>query len=155
MYKRVFTFCILFAFLAVVTLSGCVSEETDPKKAAKEADIKRLLDLTGSAKLGMQVMEQLIASFKRSMTQVPAKFWDEFLAEVDANELVKLTIPIYDKYLSHSDIKALITFFETPAGKRFIKAQPMILQESMAAGQKWGAKIAQKVMQKLEEKGYK
>lgn len=155
MKKRSLTFCALLAFIAALVFPHPGCGENNPEKAAKREDIKKLLELTGAAKLGIQVMEQMISSFKRSMPQIPAKFWDEFLAEVQVDDLIHLITSIYDKYLSHADIKALIVFYESPAGKRYVKAQPLIVRESMTAGQKWGQEIAKKVMKKLQEKGYK
>jgi len=101
------------------------------------------------------VMEQLIPSYKKALPQIPVEFWNEFSAEVNTDDLVNLIIPIYDKHVSHADIKELIKFYESPLGKRFIEIQPVLLRESMVVGQKWGQQLGQKIMQKLQEKGYK
>ena len=77
-----------------------------------------------------------------SSPDIPAKFWTEFSAGVNTKEILSLMIPIYDKYLSHNDIKAMIHFYQSPAGKRLITAQPKIAQESMMVGQQWGERIA-------------
>ena len=76
------------------------------------------------------------------------------MAEVNANELVELVIPIYGKYLTHNDVKQLIRFYKRPVGKKLIEVQPMIMQESMMIGQEWGLKIAEKVVKSLKDKGY-
>ena len=57
--------------------------------------------------------------------------------------------PVYDKNLSHDEVKALIKFYTSPEGKRVIAAMPKIQRESMVIGQQWGEKIAQRVAQKL------
>ena len=61
-----------------------------------------------------------------------------------------LTIPIYQKHLTQEDIAALNKFYDSPAGKKMIKVQPLIMQESMAVGQAWGQKIAQEVINKYQ-----
>lgn len=152
--------CILIVFVLVLfftssTFSAPAEEQTAAENAAKREDIKKLLELTGAAKLGVQVMEQLIPNYKKALPQVPVKFWDEFLADANPDEMINLIIPIYDKHVSHADIKELITFYESPVGKRFIKIQPVLLRESMVVGREWGTQLAQKIMQRLKEKGYK
>jgi hypothetical protein len=124
------------------------------ESSAKQNDIRSLLNLTGASERGMQVMNHMVAIYKQSNPGVAHKFWDEFMAEIDSNELVEMIVPIYDKYLTHDDIKGLIEFFETPVGRKFIQVQPKIMQESMIVGQQWGQQIGQKVTRKLKEQGY-
>ena len=61
-----------------------------------------------------------------------------------------MTIPIYDKNFSHEDIRGLIAFYQTPLGATLIEKLPVIAQESMAAGMKWGEEIGQKAVAKLQ-----
>jgi hypothetical protein len=155
MKKCLLIFFVLLLSLTASTFSASVEEQTAAEKKAKQEDIKKLLELTGAAKLGIQVIEQMIPSFKKSLPEVPVKFWEEFLAEANADDMVNLIIPIYDEHISHADIKVLIKFYETPAGKRFVKIQPELVRESMATGQKWGRQLALKIMEKLKKKDYR
>ena len=118
--------------------------------AAKEQDIRKLLDLTGSGKLGVQVMEGMIANFKQANPNVPEAFWSDFMKEVSPNGLVDLIVPIYDKHFTHDDIKGLIQFYEGPLGKKVTSSMPQITQESMAVGQKWGMDLGMKIQTKLQ-----
>ncbi|HEX9934648.1 MAG TPA: DUF2059 domain-containing protein [bacterium] len=147
---RLFFSWMVFLIFAVSSAAAQNADST----AEKREDIKRLMVLTGAGNIGMQVMNQLTESFKKSLPQVPNGFWDDYMAEVDASSLVQLCVPIYERHLSHSDIKELIRFYESPAGQRLIKVLPVIMQESMEAGQRWGQEIGQKAVQKLREKGY-
>jgi len=61
-----------------------------------------------------------------------------------------MTIPIYDKHLTHEEIRGLIAFYQTPLGAKLIAKMPAIAQDSMAVGMKWGGEIAQKAMAKME-----
>jgi hypothetical protein len=118
--------------------------------AAKQADIQKLMNLTGAGNLGMQAMDQMIASMKGAMANVPDKFWTEFRKEVNADELVTLILPVYDKHLSHAEIKELIKFYETPVGRKMISVMPAITAESMQVGQQWGMHVAMRAKQKLD-----
>ena len=123
-------------------------------ESAKREDIRKLLVLTGSGKLGVQTMNMMIQTFKRTNPEVPQKFWDEFAREVKEDELVDLVIPIYDKHYTHDEIKQLIEFYESPVGQKSIRVMPQIVQESQAAGQRWGRELALKVQKRLQEEGH-
>lgn len=67
-------FCLLFAFASCALLNtGAVAQAG--RNPAKDKAIRRLLELTGAAKLAQQSMEQMIASMKQAMPAVPAEFW--------------------------------------------------------------------------------
>jgi hypothetical protein len=114
----------------------------------KEQDIRRLLVLTGSDKLAEQIMSQMMATLDADGSD--KKFWDDFRAEIDTEGLIRMTIPIYDKHLTHEEIKGLIAFYQTPLGAKLIEKLPAIAQDSMAAGMKWGQEIAMKAMARME-----
>lgn len=141
----------LFLLIFFVTQFSLLQAEDSE---AKKADIKKLLQLTKSGELGIQAMNQMIGTFKTTMPSVPEKFWEDFMKEIKADDLVNLIVPIYEKHFTHDDIKGLIAFYETPVGQKFIQTQPAIAQESMEAGQKWGQELGMKVAQKLKEGGY-
>jgi hypothetical protein len=117
------------------------------------ADIRQLLEVTGQAQLGKQVLDQMFAQFRTTMPQVPAAAWDELQARLKPEQLVDMVIPIYARHLQQEDIRALIAFYQSPAGQRFVAAQPVILQESMAAGSVWGQEVAKEVAEDLTKKG--
>ncbi len=142
-----------FATVGTGTLGFAQSKVAET--AGKREDIEKLLRVTGSAQMGIQVMNQMIESMKTAMPQVPAEFWSEFQKEVDPDELTQLVVPVYDRYLTHDDVKQLIAFYETPAGKKLVSVQPSIVKDSMRAGETWGQQVARRVLSRLEEKGYK
>ncbi len=135
--------------VAVLFAGSGASEPAKEDPRQKKRDIRKLLEVTGAGNLGKQVMDQMMAAMKPSMPDVPDEFWTAFAKETDMGELIEEIVPIYDKHLSHDDIKASIAFYETPAGRRIIKALPKITHESMLAGQKWGQRIAFKAITKL------
>jgi len=153
MKSRIFIMVVLVVVASVVSVSA--EDKATSRSAEKRADIRRMMELTGAGKIGTQFMDQLITIFKQGKSGVSDKFWEDFQAEVDANELVEMVIPIYEKYLTHDEIRGLIKFYESPVGKKLIEVQPKIMQESMMAGQKWGQQLGEKIANKLREQGYK
>jgi hypothetical protein len=134
-----------------------VSRGIDP---AKQADIRKLMDLTGATSLGEQLMragmEQFRASVLDSQPDNPRakQFVDAFVAgfqkHFDAKSLSETEIPIYDKYLTAEDIKGLLEYYSSPLGRRMLKVLPEIAQESQAAGFSLGQKAAQQTMEDLK-----
>lgn len=124
------------------------------QSVTKTDNIKKLLELTGSGKLGVQVGQSMIGSFKNNYPNVPEAFWNDFLKEFNSDVLINMIIPIYDKFYSESDIKELTEFYQSPLGKKMIATMPQIAQESMQVGQAWGKEIGEKVFANLKEKGF-
>lgn len=141
----------ILTLITLVVFALHVSAQTNTKREK----IKTLLELSGSSKLGVQVAKTMIDAFKKNYTDVRAEFWEEVAKEISADDLIKLVIPIYEKYYSEEDIDQLINFYRSPIGKKMQEVTPLLTQESMAAGQVWGREIAEKVVAKMKEQGYK
>ncbi len=112
----------------------------------KEQDIKLLIntmDMVKGAKKGVEMMFEQMSKMGIDNQAIKA-----VTENINYNELVDLYIPIYDKNFTHEDIKELIAFYNTPVGKKYIEKQSVILEEGMKAGQAWGMKLAQKIMEK-------
>lgn len=133
--------------VSIIAMSfGTYAETSD----AKQADIRNLMELTGAADMGEQMLNQMLPMLKQSVSGVPDEFWTELMSEIDINEMVELCIPSYDKYFTHDEIKGLLKFYETPLGKKMIQVQPQIMQECMVVGQQWGQQIGIKATQKIQ-----
>ena len=136
-------------------LSFCVlSLSANAQSSSKSKKINQLLELTGSAKMGIQIMDQMINTFKSSHSTVNEQFWEDFKKEIKMDDINNIIIPIYDKYYTENDIDQLIVFYNSPIGKKMISTMPQVMQESIAAGQKIGKEIGEKVITQLKAKGY-
>lgn len=140
--------------LLLLALVVALSSTAFAQSNTKTEKIRKLLVVSGTGELSMQAMKTMVDMYKQSYTHVDQSFWDEFLKEANANTLINLLIPIYDKYYSEEDVTKLIAFYESPIGQKMVKALPGITQESMMAGQEWGKLLSEKVVNRLKEKGY-
>ncbi len=147
------TSALALTALLSISFGTAQAEPAKHVDTAKQKDIRHLLQLTGAAALGQQVMNQMLETFKTTLPNVPANFWTEFAKEINADELVERVIPVYDKQLSGPEIKDLIAFYETPTGKKLIKVMPAIASESMTIGKDWGRAVGEQVMTKLRKQG--
>lgn len=123
-------------------------------RIAYEAQIRELLEITGSAKMGIQVLDQLVDSFKKAAPQVPDSFWDEFRADVDGDLLADMVVPIYARHFTEAEIEAMLAFYRTEEGQSVVRKLPLVMQESMAAGRRLGQKLAERALARLKERGY-
>ena len=142
--KRILITCILCGLVAFGF----------SQSPSKVENIKKMLELSGAGKLGIQVAENMLTSFTKSLPDVPKEFWDDFKKQMNPEDINNLVIPVYDKYYTDSDIQQLIDFYQTPIGKKSISVAPQIMKESMEAGQIWGKMIGEKVLANLKAKGY-
>jgi uncharacterized protein len=135
----------------VLSLGFCLAAAGAEVSKEKRQEIEKMLRLTGMERIVSQMMTQLVASLKGSLTDVPEEFWTKFQEKVKAQDLLEEIIPLYDKYYSLEDLKAVNAFYESPAGKKILATLPQIMQESMKIGQQWGAKIGRQAAQEAEE----
>ncbi len=149
-----FTLALLLSMALARPVMAGPDDAAAPEETEFRQDIRKLMVLTGAGDLGTQVMKQMIDMFKQTYVGVPDEFWDRFLEQAGGDELVELVIPIYERHLTHEDVKGLIAFYESPLGRKLVSKQPLIMEESMLVGQEWGAKLGQDVMSKLQEEGY-
>lgn len=123
-----------------------------PKKSqTREEKVRTLLQLTGGADMGAQMLERAIAQVE-AQPDAPPGFGDEFRALAAKDNLVDRLVPIYVKHLSDADLDGAIAFYKTAAGRDLAKAQPLILEESLEAGTEWGKDLAQKAAAAAEAK---
>lgn len=136
--------------LAVVVTVGLLSvpQRALADEAKKEALVRELLELTGAGKLGEQVSAQMIDSM-RGMPGLDPRFVDKFAQLARGDEMTEIIVPIYMKHFDEPTLKAVVAFYKTPAGQKLIVAMPVVMQESMTAGQEWGKRIAMKVQAEI------
>jgi uncharacterized protein len=126
---------------------------------AKEANIRKLLDITGARGLAVQSMDAMMKSIKPLLAnslppgdyreKVIDLFVEKFRAKADSQQIVDLVVPIYDKHLSDEEIKGLIAFYQTPLGKKALSVLPEIALESRQAGEEWGKALGGDCMREV------
>jgi uncharacterized protein len=123
---------------------------------AKEADIRRLLDLVGAKALIEQTMDSMSKSIKPLLTnslppgeyreKLVDLFFAKFSAKADVQHMLDLAVPVYDKNFSHQEIRSLIEFYQTPLGQKAIATLPKVSAEMQEQGRKWGEDLGRQCM---------
>ena len=122
----------------------------------KEANIRKLLEMTGASTIGTQMMDNMQKNLRQFMTaslppgdyrdKLIDLFAEKFKSKADAKLLVDSTVQIYDKFLSDEDIKGLIQFYSTPLGKKMVGVLPQLSTEAQTVASQWGQNIGQQSM---------
>jgi uncharacterized protein len=174
--KSVFCGFAIFALLACTAVGQAAipqspssqpsAQKVDPKTAApavaakidpsKEADIRRLLEATGTKSLMLQTMNDMSNSLKPVLTnslppgdyreKLVNLFFAKFMAKADSQTLIDFAIPEFDKNFSHEEILALIQFYQTPVGKKAISVLPQLSSALQQRGRKWGEDLGRQTM---------
>lgn len=122
----------------------------------KRQEIETMLRLTGMERMVDQMMAQMIQNMSANMKSVPPEFWPRFAKKINSAELIEKIIPLYDKYYTLEDLRAVNAFYASPAGQRVLQTLPQIMQESMKIGQAWGREIGERaaaeVIAEMKEK---
>src|SRR5262245_25632505 len=123
---------------------------------AKEADIRKLLDLVGTKALVSQTIDSMSKSIKPLLTnslppgeyreKLVDLFFAKFTTKTNVDHLLDLAVPVYDKNFSHQEIRALIDFYQTPLGQKTITALPKVTAEMQEQGRKWGEELGKQCM---------
>jgi hypothetical protein len=126
-----------------------------PFDTATTNTIRRLLELVHAATVMQQGIEAMIPAQRAASPQIPAAFWDVFLAHTRRNlpRLVDALVPIYASRFSKAELDELVRFYASPVGRHLAEAQPAMMQESMVLGQAWGAEIGREIADSLQHKG--
>ena len=125
-------------------------EKLQPQKidSAKEADIRKLMDLAGTRALIDQMMNSTVQNIKPLMTnalppgdyreKLVNLFFEKFRSKAETQKLLDIAVVVYDKYYTREEIRGLIEFYGTPLGQKTISVIPHLMADLQEAGGKWG-----------------
>ncbi|WP_442588805.1 DUF2059 domain-containing protein [Pedobacter sp. AW31-3R] len=146
---------IILLFALLLFSSQLSFAQTD--SGSYKLTLEEMLQVSGAEESFKASIDQMIAMYKQQKPEVPAELWElfgnEFKKDV-SKDLMAMLLPIYQKHLTENELKDIIIFYRSPAGKKLAQKNPLIVQESMQAGQQWGMKIGQEFANKLKEKGF-
>lgn len=133
--------------------------------AATKEDVQQLLEITGARRniqtlwdnMAKQAASTAADSYQRKhpnaspleirkAAELAGVSIQNGLKVFSIDELLDVMIPIYQRHLTHSDIRTVIEFYSSPTGQKMIQEAPVMMSESMQAVQP----ILQKRLPELE-----
>ena len=149
-------YCLLLALISITPVAA--EELTEQKKQL----IDEMMTITGVANsttlFARAFIDQYSNILKKTQPDIDPQAFaiikDETLAvmreQVEKEGIIqKMYHPIYHKYLTEADLRELIAFYQTPVGQKMVTTMPLIVQESMLAGEQWGKNIGPLLQERL------
>lgn len=145
-------YLIMGFIFSTISIIGYADELPKHIDEAKITDIKELIIDDEQKEFIKQTFEGIYKSLKGKSSQVPLKVWEDIMAEFDMDKLLDELIPIYDKYLSHHDIKELLACKNSKERQKDFKIKAKFCQKKLKISAIWGHKLVAKIQQKLWDK---
>lgn len=140
---------LLVALLLASTPGSLAAEPSPPPSESPDGLARQMITLTGGADIAKQVLQRMVEIFRQQNPSVPPEFWEEFVASANTDRLVEITVPIYVQHLTVEEMTAAIEYYSSPAGQSLLKKLPVLVQESMSAGQTWGEELARDIAERI------
>ena len=149
-------------FVAVILISVITTSAQHPvapSTPATKADILRMFEVMHTRDQIQQVMEQAMhqmqamnrVELKKRRPELTDQDLDrmekdsaEIMKDFPITEMMDDMVPVYQKHLTHADVRALITFYSTPTGQKLLRDLPALTAEAMQA-------VYPRIQQHLEE----
>jgi len=77
-----------------------------------------------------QTLREHLADFDRFAAKFSAKFEERI--DLDA-VLDAVYVPLYDRYFTEAELREIVAFYRTPAGRKMISVLPRLMQEGLEA----------------------
>jgi hypothetical protein len=149
----------LAAFAAALVAFGPAAHSQQPSAAAM-ATAKELVTITGSTTLFNPLIAGVVEQAKLLyLQQNPglAKDLNE-ITEKMRNDLqprfAELTNEIAKEYatrFTEPELKTILAFYASPAGKKLLDQQPNVVDASMKFAQEWANKLSDEVVAKMRD----
>lgn len=154
---------LVLAVGLLIGLSAAVQAQSVAIEPAKLAAIQQLMEVTGSARMGVQfsqlMTQQMFMSIKAAKPDMPPRTFEIIKAESDRffaekisepGGLMEQIYPIYDHHFTLDELRAMLAFYDTPVGKKMVSSLPLIVTEAAQLGQRWGAVVAPMLQQRID-----
>src|SRR5262249_15888509 len=149
-----------------VVLAGTARAQAPSPGALAAA--KELMTLKGAAAMFNPLIPGVIESAKNTfvptnpnlvgqLNEVAAQFQKEY--EPKRAELADLVAKIYAERFSEQELKDIVAFYKTPAGKKMLTQEPVAIKQSLDAAQSWANEFSDTVLTRfrteMAKKGHK
>ena len=143
--------CSLSPLLAQVPAAAPAA----PPDSVRLSLARELLVVTEADQAFLRGVELTLPAQKAANPRVPEIFWTEFMQGIRDGlpEFGARVAPIYAARLTADDLRAIIAFYRTPAGRNFAREQVDLARGLMEEGQKWGTEVSAQVAASLAERG--
>ena len=157
--RHVLAAFVTLAFLGVAKPAFAQAPAQRPAPAAILI-AKQIVEIKGAKDLYQPLVRGVIEKVKNQFMQTNfmyAKDLNEIAANLEreysprVNELVDTSARIYASYFTEAELKEILTFYQSPVGRKLIAEEPKALEQSMADAGDWGDKLSDEVIAKMRQ----
>jgi len=119
---------------------------------------KQIVQIKGVSAMFDQLVRGVVGKVKNQFMQTNfmwAKDLNEIAANLEkdyaprANELVDTTARTYAEHFTEAELKELLTFYQSPIGRKMVVEEPKIIDDSMAHAGQWGDALSEEIIAKM------
>jgi hypothetical protein len=145
--------------VAIALLTAPAALAQAPSAAAM-ATAKQLVDITGATTLFSPLIAGVVEQSKLLYLQQNPMLQKDLneIAEKMRNDLkprfAEVTDEVarqYAEHFSEQELKDILAFYKSPAGKKLLDQQPHVVDNSMKFAQTWGNALSEEVIGKMRE----
>jgi hypothetical protein len=155
------------AFPFIMTLLMLAPVQAQSAKSDAEVAARELVDTIKLADRFKVLLPMVFKTLKPAIVQNRADVARDYDALVPVltekmsarfGELENSIVSIYADNFTAAELRELIAFYKTPTGQKFLEKTPLVTQQTMAAGKKFGeiagAEARQDMIDELRKKGH-
>ena len=140
---------VCFLLVCLVPLPALCQQQLD---AATREDVMQLMEMTGARDRIQQLWDGMIQqtattaadSYRlkhpeatplqlHKVAETTGVAMRDALKVFSIDELIEAIIPVYQRHLTHADVRSIIDFYNSPPGQKLVKEMPALMSESMQA----------------------
>ena len=147
------------AIAAMMALAAPSAYAQKPTPAALQT-AKELVAITGSSALFSPLIAGVIEQAKNlylqqnpalagDLNEIASRLRTELTPRI--SELTGHVSELYAEQFSEQELKDLVTFYKSPAGKKLLERQPKVIEDSLKYAQDWAGKLSDEVIAKMRD----
>jgi uncharacterized protein len=157
MYKSSLSAIALIVALVWACLGPVTARAQQPTPAAV-ALAREVITIKGASGMTDPLVRGVIESVKNSLVPTNPNLTRELNdvatalhKELDgrSSEVLEQMAQAYAARFTEQDLKGLLTFYKSPLGQRFIKEEPIALEDGLKRAQQWADAFADTVMTRM------
>ena len=148
------------AAAAVVLAAFIPAAHAQQPPAASMAVAKQLITTTGATAVFTPLIAGVVEQAKllylqqnpglaKDLTEVATKLRTELQPRF--SELNDEVARLYATNFSEQELKDILAFYQSPAGKKMLNVQPKVIDSSMGFAQNWANKLSDEVIAKMRD----
>jgi len=148
------------AAVAVAMVAFGPAAHSQQPSAAALSTAKEIVTVTGATALFNPLIAGVIEqakllflqqnpSLSKDLNEITTKMRNDLAPRFD--ELVNFVALNYATYFTEQELKDVLAFYKSPAGKKLISEQPKVVDASMKFAQDWANKLSDQVIAQMRE----